>query len=608
VRVTNPLAGEPLASRADLRAAVHSLWTPVRERLSPGRARARLGATAARFPAAAAELEGFARPLWGLVPLSAGGGEVDWDPVREGLASGSDPDHPEYWGRAGDRDQRLVEMAPIGLALALVPEQVWDPLPARDRDHLATWLSRINHAAVPDNNWLFFRVLVNEGLGRVGAAGRDADATEHALRRLESFYLGDGWYTDGPFPRRDYYVAFALHYYGLIYAALAGDRDPERAQRFRERAATFAADFACWFAADGAALPFGRSLTYRFAQGAFWGALAYAGVEALPWGTVKGLLLRNLRWWAGQPIADNGGVLTIGYAYPNLHMSEAYNSPGSPYWALKAFLPLALGQEHPFWLAEEAPAPTGGDLRALPHAGMLVHSDRGEVTALAGGQAGPFRHGAEKYAKFAYSTRFGFSVPTTRTGLAGAGHDSMLALSDDGLHWRVRAECAAAALDGEVLWSRWQPFADVEVETWLLFHGSWQVRVHRVRAGRALHSAEGGWALNLGAEARQDSPEHAAGYAAVASRAGHSGIRDLAGGRAGEVRAGEVVAMAPNSNLLHPRTALPTLRGQHRPGRHWLLCAVLGAGREPDWAGPWRAPPTLEQLRDLVPGLAGRDA
>lgn len=602
--VTNPLSGNPLASRTDLQAAVQALWTPVRERLSPGRARAQLGATGAHFPATAAELEGFARPLWGLVPLGAGGGEVDWEPVREGLASGSDPDHPEHWGSAGDRDQRLVEMAAIGLALAMVPEQVWDPLPARARDHLAAWLSRINQAAMPDNNWLFFRVLVNEGLARVGAAGGDPDATEHALQRLESFYLGDGWYADGPLPRRDYYVAFALHYYGLIYAVLAGDRDPVRAQRFRERAATFAGDFAHWFADDGAGLPFGRSLTYRFAQGAFWGALAFAGVEALPWGAVKGLLLRNLRWWAGQPIADNGGVLTIGYAYPNLNMSESYNSPGSPYWALKAFLPLALGPEHPFWRAEEAPVPDGNGVRAMPHPGMLVRRGHGQVTALASGQSAPFRHGAEKYAKFAYSTRSGFSVPTGRSGLADAAHDSMLALSDDGRHWLVRTECAAATLAGEVLWSRWHPFPDVEVETWLLFHGPWQVRVHRLSVERSLHSAEGGWALDRGADPdpSREAGDAGAGRAAASSPSGHSGIRDLHGHREGEV-----VRMTPNSNLLHPRTVLPTLRGWHEPGRHWLACAVLGAGGGQDWSGAWEDPPGLDRVRAIVPGLAAQD-
>ncbi|MGO8462910.1 DUF2264 domain-containing protein, partial [Rhizobium ruizarguesonis] len=76
------------------------------------------------------------------------------------------------------------------------------------------------------------------------------------------------------------------------------------------------------FAADWAAIPFGLSLTYRFACAGFWSALAFADVEALPLGEVKHLCLQHLRWWKDKPIADLDGVLSIGFGYPNLLMSE----------------------------------------------------------------------------------------------------------------------------------------------------------------------------------------------------------------------------------------------------------------------------------------------
>ena len=37
-------------------------------------------------------------------------------------------------------------------------------------------------------------------------------------------------------------------------------------------------DFAAWFDTDGAAVPYGRSLTYRFAQSAFYAACLWAGL------------------------------------------------------------------------------------------------------------------------------------------------------------------------------------------------------------------------------------------------------------------------------------------------------------------------------------------
>ena len=128
-----------------------------------------------------------------------------------------------------------------------------------------------------------------------------------------------------------------MHYCGLLYARHHGESDPTRAAEFRHRAALFAPQFAAWFAADGSAIPYGRSLAYRFAQCAFWGALAYSGVAALPWGQSKRLYLRNLRWWARQPIFTEAGLLSIGYRYPNLIMAEAYNAPGSPYFACASF-------------------------------------------------------------------------------------------------------------------------------------------------------------------------------------------------------------------------------------------------------------------------------
>ena len=57
--------------------------------------------------------------------------------------------------------------------------------------------------------------------------------------------------------------------------------------------------------------------------------MAFAGAE-VPMGQLKALVLGNLRYWGSQPIFDRGGILTIGYQYPNLIMSERYNAPGSP--------------------------------------------------------------------------------------------------------------------------------------------------------------------------------------------------------------------------------------------------------------------------------------
>jgi hypothetical protein len=589
----------PLRTRTDLQTALRDLIAPILPYASPGGARIRLGVTGAHYADDCADLEGFARPLWGLVPLIAGGGTFAVPSLfTRGMQHGSDPEHPEFWGFPADGNQRLVEMAALGLGLALTPEWLWEPLDAAQRANLTAWLLRINHLRVSDNNWNFFRVLVNLGLRHVGAT-YDQEALQRSLDRIEDFYLGDGWYNDGPAPRvqRDYYVPFAFHFYGLIYAKLAAQHDPERAATYRQRATQFAHDFIHWFAADGAALPFGRSLTYRFAQGGFWGALAFADCEALPWGVIKGLTLRHLRWWAKQPICNNDGTLSIGYAYPNLNMAEDYNSPGSPYWACKLFLPLALPETHPFWQAEELPLPELASVQVQPYAGMVLCRDSASrhVFALSSGQHATWaRHGEAKYSRMAYSTALGFSVPSGPYGLVQGAYDNTLALSDDGIHYRARELPLEFQVSDDYLYSRWQPWADVTIETWLLPRVPWHIRVHRIQTGRKLWSAEGGWSVDRTGDdpaTNQGQLSAEAGVALAIYPGGWSGLRDLAA-----TRRGEIIRTSPNTNLIHPRVCLPTLHGEHEPGEHWLVCAVVGQPWHDGWETIWQTPPELHDV------------
>ena len=468
-------------------------------------------------------------------------------------------------------------MAALGLGLCLAPEVLWEPLYAEARRHLTAWLGNINEVPIHVCNWLGFRVLTNLGLRTVGAP-HDQRALDQALDDLERQYLGDGWYSDGIGGQRDYYVPFAMHFYLLLYARFSAGSDPVRAQRIRERAATFAQDFIYWHAADGSSVPFGRSMTYRFAQAAFWSALAYCGVEVFTPGIMKGIVLRHLRWWFGQPIFSETGLLTIGYAYPNLNLAENYNSPGSPYWACKTFLVLALPESDPFWSLREEPLPTLAEIREQKHPGMVLCRDAASSHVVALSHCAPiplgWRHSPEKYGKFAYSTHFGFSLPTEPVHLSCRGVDSMLALSEEGVYWRTRRESLNPTIDDGVLRSTWTPWPDVEITTWLVPAWPWHVRVHRVRTARALQTAEGGFAIRYSSAARANAGADwraGEGCASVPEPGDFSGVLDLCG-----TRTGENLIADPNSNLMLPNTVIPLLRAPLAAGTHWLGGAVLG--------------------------------
>jgi hypothetical protein len=219
----NPLAGNPLETREDMDRALHDLFSPLLACFSEGNARVRLDGAAAHFDRAAADLEGFARPLWGLAPLGAGKGNfAHWQRYAEGLANGTDPEHPEYWGTVNGRDQRMVELAALGFALALVPDKIWEPLDQKARANVIAYLKHARQFDYADNNWKFFRIFVDIALDRVGAEF-DRSLTRQYLEELESFYIGDGWYRDGNVRRVDHYIPFAMHFYGLIYSKLVDD-------------------------------------------------------------------------------------------------------------------------------------------------------------------------------------------------------------------------------------------------------------------------------------------------------------------------------------------------------------------------------------------------
>ena len=545
--------------------------------------------TGAVFDSGATRLEGLARPLWGLAPAAMGGFADPgwWGGILARLARGLDSAHPDHWGDAGPYDQRLVELAAIGAALRIAPDQLWAPLAPEIQARLADHLERARGQATYRNNWKYFPILIDLGLQATGR-GSDPRLIDEHFAAIDADYLGDGWYRDGSPTQIDHYVGFAYHFYGLLYASLTPG-DTARGAILRERARAFAGQFIHWFADDGAALPFGRSLTYRFACVAFLGACAFAGLEALPWGVMKGLYLRHLRWWRQWPIARRDSLLAVGFGYPSQLMAEDYNSAASPYWAFKAFLPLALPPDHPFWSAAETDLPPRPAAPvALTRPGMIVAHEPGQTTTLVAGQSNAnIRSGAEKYAKFAYSTRYAFSVESDWRRFDQCSFDNMIGLADNDGSWRVREKCDHAAIHDDIILARWTPWPDVTVETWVYWDRPWHIRVHRIRSTRSLKSIEGGFCLP---RPERDPIAGAAQDGAARCETGEdfSGILNLL---VDSPRIGRVHLAPPNTNLLHARTMLPQLAGTIAPGETLLACAVLASPDLSACRQAWASPP-----------------
>ncbi|WP_051393156.1 DUF2264 domain-containing protein [Glycomyces arizonensis] len=505
------------------------------------------------------------RPLWGLAPAKDDVPDDVWAALAATLARALDPDDAWYIGDIDATNQRCVEAAAVGWGLALAPEKLWEPLDPKAKDKVASWLSKAHTTPVVDTNWHYFPVFAGHGLDRIGIE-RDRSVAEAHLERVGEFLLGDSAFEDGPGGRVDYYNPFAFHTYALLHYKLCGD------DRYVEVASRFARRFRSWFAADGSAVPYGRSLGYRFAQGSLWGALAAANVEAVPWGEAAGFARRHLAWWWDKPILDPEGRLTVGYGYPNDALVEQYLTAGSPWWAMKIFTGLLAEPSHPFW-AEAAAEP--GPVVEPHKAARAVHvrDTGGNVIRLNGQAESPkFRGGQETYGKFAYSTLAGFSHYAPGTGLESAVPDGALMLSEDGLHWRGRESSDEGVIDENgVLTVTWQPWEDVSVTTSLeAATDGWHARVHVIETERTLFTGEGGWCVP-GSHSETESGE---GRVAVTAQGLRSEIIDGGAGREAAV-----IRPREGTHLYWPMTALPVLRGVLEPGHH-VLKSLIYIGQE----------------------------
>ncbi|MBQ4518610.1 MAG: DUF2264 domain-containing protein [Clostridia bacterium] len=529
-----------LHSKTDFIHYLSKIVTPLKDYYTAGCAGIKCGHTSAHYSERVALLEAFSRVLWGLAPLWGGGKDCKELDAKclQGIINGTDPEHPEYWGEITSGSQKMVETAALGLALVLAPHKVWEPLTEHQKENFHNWLMQMNVAQADGDNWKFFAVMVNLGLKNVGVS-YSREIIDHGIECFDSYYDSNGWYHDGQSRQTDYYIAFAIHFYGLIYAKVMEEEDPVNSRKFKERAMLFAQDFIYWFAEDGSALAFGRSLTYRFAQCSFWCACVFAGIEPFSMGVMKGIITRHLEWWLSKPIFDNGGILTVGYGYPNYIMAEFYNAFGSPYWALKSFLILALPDDHEFFTTEALPLPKLEALHIIPQANMVMQHFGNNTVALTSGQWANWNptHCAEKYSKFAYSSKYAFSVPHSNIGIEKAGTDSMLAFDIDGVIV-VRRDYDEYSISKEgTVYSKWSPFRGITVETTLIPTKDGHIRKHIVSSDLDCVAYDCGFATPL-------EPQ---------------------GGVEGKGEA-VVIDCEPNTNLMNPSTKMNAVRYEIKKG------------------------------------------
>ncbi len=549
-----------------------------------------VGNTGVHYGEKSARMEGFARIMWGLGPLWSADntglpGELqteiaEWLGLyKDGLVHGTTPEDEEYWADIFDCDQKMVEVAAIVFSIAINQKALWEDFSDTERENLYRWLNQINDNDMPKNNWRYFRILTNMTFRLLGLAWNEERMKED-FGLIESFYIGDGWYFDGQPTQIDYYVAFAIHYYGLIYAKLMEEVDPEKSRVLKERSTLFFPDFVYWFANNGEEIPFGRSLTYRYAHSSTFAAMAYAELD-VDYGVLKNLVLRNLESWMKRPIFDNAGVLTIGYGYPNIFMSENYNGCGSPYWCNKVFLILGLNEDHRFWTAEEKEYPYE-KRKLLKQARMLItHDENHHVLAYVTGQHCGAELGQDlpKYEKFVYSNQFGISVPRGTTLQQGA-FDDVLVFSREGENrYCMRNGFTDYDIDEKCLSVSYSPMKGVKVKSRIVPYMNWHVRIHQIETEEAIDIADGGFALPQERCYRLTPGRETGRFKAEdVHRKEHMLTADFPWGSSAIVsetgQDTELIVPFSNTNLFYNLTVIPTVQACLKPGKHLIVTSA----------------------------------
>ncbi|MEU9987332.1 DUF2264 domain-containing protein [Streptomyces sp. NPDC048045] len=349
-------------------------------------------------------LEGYARTL---LLAAFRRDETALGRYAEGLAAGPGG----VWPRIADRSQPLVEAASIALALRLTRPLLWDRLDQSVRERTAVWLADALTAEPWPCNWELFPVTVGAFLAEIGHEPEAARrAVDRGLERIDDWYVGDGWYTDGDGRKFDYYNGWAMHLYPVLHAWLAGDEG--LLALYGDRLERHLADHARLFGGDGAPLFQGRSLTYRFATTAPLWLGALTGRTPLTAGVTRRLASGALKYFLDRGAVDVRGLLTLGWHGPDTAVLQSYSGPASPYWASKGFLGLLLPPDHEVWTAAEEPGPAERADAVTPLAGpnWLLQSTRSD------GVVRLHNHGSEDVRYDPHYTRFAYSTVTRPVG------------------------------------------------------------------------------------------------------------------------------------------------------------------------------------------------
>jgi hypothetical protein len=316
-----------------------------------------------------AYMECFARLIAGMAPWLA----LPEDGSAEGrtrkrlqqlalqsYANSVNPKSPDclLWDGHG---QVLVDSAYYTNALMRAPKALWEPLDATTKKRIIAQVKSLRRIDPPYINWLLFAAMNEAWLLSIGEEN-DPMRMNVAIRKINEWYMGDGWIKDGESFHFDYYNSFVMFpmlveilevlvkHNGPFWNAKPADllaQALKRMQRYAEHLERF-------ISPQGTFPPIGRSLTYRTAAFQPLALLAWRKhlPASLPEGQVRAALqsVHQAIWTAPTNFTEDG-YLTIGFVGHQPELGDWYSNNGSMYIASESFLALGLPETDTYWTA-----------------------------------------------------------------------------------------------------------------------------------------------------------------------------------------------------------------------------------------------------------------
>jgi hypothetical protein len=279
--------------------------------------------------------------------------------TQQSLVNGFNPDNPDYLFNTSHVPQTLVDAAYIAQALLASPAVLWQPLDSITKSRIIYEFVKLRQIKPYNSNWLLFAAMIESFLLEVGVKP-DESRIDIAIDKINEWYVGDGWYSDGPTFHFDHYNGYVIQ--PMLVEVLRinvahGRRQQAEYEIAYKRMQRYGSFQERYISPEGTYPVFGRSSTYRV--GAFQPLVKLALDQKLPDdispAQVRCALTAVMKRMFVKSTFRSGNWLTMGLVGDKQeNLADYYSNTGSMYITSLVFLSLGLPATNEFWASQDA--------------------------------------------------------------------------------------------------------------------------------------------------------------------------------------------------------------------------------------------------------------